>query len=327
MWRNATLRGPYAGGGAYYLCNLTNNATIQMGNASFDGGTFFGILTNHGSFNYGQGDFTQSTLINHGTFTMSGDFSCMQLVNHANVNIPSNLWIFATGENAPNAVENNHNLSMNPNSHIDVGNDSKLVNNGAMYAGGPGSDYAHIFGDVENNGYLLPCYSSLPSGYLYINGDYTASSTAELRIRIHGTALEEYDRLAVQGTANLAGELDVRLTDSFVPSAGDSFSFLGCSARNGQFNPVYLPTLPDGLDWQLTYATTGVTLAVVELQECPGDVDGDGDTDHPDLGALLSAWGTQPGDPDWNPGADLDGSGEVGHSDLGILLADWGCGT
>ena len=61
--------------------------------------------------------------------------------------------------------------------------------------------------------------------------------------------------------------------------------------------------------------------------ECDGDVDGDGDTDHSDLGALLGAWGSQPGDPNWLPGADLNGNGVVDHSDLGILLADWGCGT
>ena len=51
------------------------------------------------------------------------------------------------------------------------------------------------------------------------------------------------------------------------------------------------------------------------------------DTGHSDLGALLSAWGSQPGDPNWNEDADLDDDGQVGHRDLGILLADWGCGT
>lgn len=63
------------------------------------------------------------------------------------------------------------------------------------------------------------------------------------------------------------------------------------------------------------------------LPGCPGDIDGDGDTDHSDLGELLAAWCTQEGDPNWNPDADLDGDGHVGHGDLGILLADWGCGT
>jgi hypothetical protein len=60
--------------------------------------------------------------------------------------------------------------------------------------------------------------------------------------------------------------------------------------------------------------------------ECPGDIDGDGDTDHSDLGALLSAWCSVAGDPNWNPNADLDGDGHVGHGDLGIVLSDWGCG-
>jgi hypothetical protein len=60
---------------------------------------------------------------------------------------------------------------------------------------------------------------------------------------------------------------------------------------------------------------------------CPGDIDGDGDTDHSDLGALLSAWCAHPGDSNWNPNADLDGDGHVGHGDLGILLADWNCGV
>lgn len=62
-------------------------------------------------------------------------------------------------------------------------------------------------------------------------------------------------------------------------------------------------------------------------EECDGDIDGDGDTDHADLGAFLSAWCSHEGDPTWNAAADLDGDGHVGHGDLGILLGDWGCGT
>ena len=60
---------------------------------------------------------------------------------------------------------------------------------------------------------------------------------------------------------------------------------------------------------------------------CPGDIDGDGDCDHCDLGELLAAWCSHEGDPNWNHCADLDGDGHVGHGDLGILLADWGCGV
>jgi hypothetical protein len=53
---------------------------------------------------------------------------------------------------------------------------------------------------------------------------------------------------------------------------------------------------------------------------CPGDLDGDDDTDMSDLGILLAAW-------ELDDGGDLDGDGDTDISDLGILLADFGCGT
>jgi hypothetical protein len=60
---------------------------------------------------------------------------------------------------------------------------------------------------------------------------------------------------------------------------------------------------------------------------CPGDVDGDGDTDLSDLAALLAAYLACEGDPDYNPAADFDGSGCIDLSDLAALLADYLCGT
>jgi hypothetical protein len=66
--------------------------------------------------------------------------------------------------------------------------------------------------------------------------------------------------------------------------------------------------------------------AVPAEPTCPGDLDGDGDTDHSDLGILLADWGCIGSEPEDCPG-DLDGDFDTDHSDLGILLADWGCGT
>ena len=59
----------------------------------------------------------------------------------------------------------------------------------------------------------------------------------------------------------------------------------------------------------------------------PGDLNGDGDVDQSDLGILLAAWGTQPGDLYWAPRADINNDGCVDQSDLGILLSNWGYGT
>ena len=55
---------------------------------------------------------------------------------------------------------------------------------------------------------------------------------------------------------------------------------------------------------------------------CPGDLDGDGDTDLADLGILLADFGcTLPGP----CVGDLDNDGDTDLADLGILLADFGC--
>ena len=54
----------------------------------------------------------------------------------------------------------------------------------------------------------------------------------------------------------------------------------------------------------------------------PGDLNGDGCVDHPDLGILLGDWGCSGGD---CPG-DADGDGDTDHADLGVLLGHWGEG-
>ncbi len=321
MWRNALLRGPYAGGGNWWLCNFTNNATFQMGNNVADGGEFRGILTNAGTVNYYQGVCTQAKIINEQTFNLYGDLDCQQFVNDAySFVIPTDRWITATGVNAPNAFQNSSgcNLTMRPSSHIDVGNDSVMVNNGNMYAGGPGSNYAHIYGDMENHGYLIPTGYTADVGRLYVNGNFTASSSANLRIRLRGTNYTQHDQLLIQGSAQLAGKLDVRL-DGYNPVLGDYFDVVSFSSRTGQFSPVLLPALDPGLEWEVTHASTRVRLTVVEESgdPCPEDLDGDGSVGQSDLGILLSAYGH-------NAGGDIDGDGDTDQADLGQLLAMYG---
>ena len=79
------------------------------------------------------------------------------------------------------------------------------------------------------------------------------------------------------------------------------------------------PALPGRADWPMRGVDVRNT-GVFRPMRCVGDLDGDGDTDHSDLGILLAAWCT-------SGEGDLDGDGDTDHSDLGILLADWGCGT
>jgi len=313
MYRNAILRGTYAGGGIYNPCDFTNAATFQMGAVAADGGSFRGNLTNNGTFNYYQGDFSTSTLVNNGTFNMNADFTCRRLVNGANVKVYSGRTLTADGAGYANAIENNHNLVVYNGGTVTLAGDKPLVNNDNAYVDGA------ITGNVLNNDYFTPSDDTSATGWGAILGDYTQASSGQLRIKLAGLAPgNDYDRLSVTGTANLAGKLDVRLGGGFVPELGNFFHIVTYNGRVGQFNPVSLPTLPSGREWQLSYLSTGVKLTVVEPSLiCAGDLNCDGQIDFGDINPFvlaLSNWAAwQAQYPDCPPkNADINGDGQYG---------------
>ena len=55
-----------------------------------------------------------------------------------------------------------------------------------------------------------------------------------------------------------------------------------------------------------------------------GDIDDDNEVTLFDFGALVAAFGSLPGDGNWNPNADLDGDEEVTLFDFGILVRNFG---
>jgi hypothetical protein len=58
---------------------------------------------------------------------------------------------------------------------------------------------------------------------------------------------------------------------------------------------------------------------------CVGDINGDGFTDVFDFGDLTAAFGSMPGDPNWNPNADIVPDGQIDVFDFAELTADFGC--
>jgi len=81
----------------------------------------------------------------------------------------------------------------------------------------------------------------------------------------------------------------------------------------------------------IAWAAVSVCLLVSPLQAqdlhitlLNGDCDGDNEVTLLDFGIVVSAMGSVPGDPNWEPRADLDGDGEVTLFDFGIVERNFG---
>jgi len=81
------------------------------------------------------------------------------------------------------------------------------------------------------------------------------------------------------------------------------------------------PWLRERLSSQTLTATgiSGLSYSLIN-----GDINGDNTISLADFGKLKLAYGSVPGDSNWNPNADLDGNGSVGLSDFGILKLHYG---
>jgi len=82
-------------------------------------------------------------------------------------------------------------------------------------------------------------------------------------IQLAGANAGEFGILNVLGTANLSGQLDPVLLNGFVPTIGESFTFLTYGSVNGtlfMFNRN-IDNLPE--HWEVSYFPTSATLTVV----------------------------------------------------------------
>lgn len=68
----------------------------------------------------------------------------------------------------------------------------------------------------------------------------------------------------------------------------------------------------------------GANVSGVNVSLTNGDIDGDNEVALFDFGQLVSAFGSMPGDSNWNPDADLDGDNEVTLFDFGVLVRNFG---
>jgi hypothetical protein len=117
------------------------------------------------------------------------------------------------------------------------------------------------------NARLTNCGAVRPGaspGTLTIAGgnDYQQAATGTLIIEIGGkSAGTQYSQLAIAGAASLAGGLELRLINGFIPQPGDTFQLLTCAARAGTFSGIG-GSPPAGTLWMPRYTGTNVTLTL-----------------------------------------------------------------
>jgi hypothetical protein len=112
-----------------------------------------------------------------------------------------------------------------------------------------------INGSVTNSATIDLGANGAPVGQLTISGDYTQGGSATLIIRLQQAQGQQYDRLQIGGTANLAGTLQFNALNldsegRFIVAAGDTFTILTYNQVAGDFNQPYpLPRLVPNRVW------------------------------------------------------------------------------
>jgi hypothetical protein len=82
-------------------------------------------------------------------------------------------------------------------------------------------------------------------------------------IQIAGMSAGQFSVLNVLGNANLNGLLDPVLLSGFVPTIGDSFTFLNYASSTGEFSRINHPIFDNGLlQWSVIYEANHAILTV-----------------------------------------------------------------
>jgi hypothetical protein len=258
-----------------------NNGLIDINSGTFNiyaygGGTQTGVFTGqYGSINF-HGMAGSTLAFNSGVLQAKSLF----FENYTNVNIyatvnqgspGSYFQIYATAVKiyftttrpvlGETSVGGGGSLELKMNGPVTgpiiVAGEAKLTGTGS------------ITGSLENYGTVSPGESP---GIISVSDNYVQDSTGALAIELGGnTPGSGHDQLVVNGTATLAGKLDVSLINGFKPTLGQSFTILTYGSRSGEFSTVNLPQLDPGM--KLIVDNQGVNF-ILRVVESGGSISG-----------------------------------------------------
>jgi autotransporter-associated beta strand protein len=139
--------------------------------------------------------------------------------------------------------------------------DGSITSNTVVNRAGTLTGMGTINGNLTNNGRVSPGSAGSP-GMLTVTGNYTQAQYAALMLQLAGANAGEFSVLNILGTANLSGQLKPLLLNGFLPTVGESFTFLQYGAVNGtlfMYNRN-IDNLPE--HWDVSYFPTFAVLTV-----------------------------------------------------------------
>lgn len=220
------------------------------------------------------------------------------------------------------------------NSSISVGLAGSLKLGGSTFdgdltidAGGELAGQGILTGTLSNQaGGTVSPGGSGEVGWLEVENYYQADDAV---FEVDLFSLNDYDSLAVDGNATLAGELMIHVESSMTLAEMDAFTILSCTELNGQFDSISGDRSLGQFEWNVVYDYTANTVSLVlHAAFLPGDANKDGIVDGSDVIVIAGNWqaGVVGGGATWEMG-DFNGDGKVDGSDVTILASNWQRGT
>ena len=195
------------------LLNVNGNWTVPSGTATVSGGTVQTV----GDFNLGGG----GVLVANSNFNVAGaaNISSSGFVVNSVFTVNDNVNLNASTQAIINGALTTPNVNVGQNARLTVFGrvNGNVANVGLLEGRGL------VNGNVFNGGTVSPGTSI---GTLTINGNYTQNANGTLRIEVAGTSPGQFDVLAVNGHASLAGTLQLVRLGNFNLSVGDRIAFL-----------------------------------------------------------------------------------------------------
>jgi autotransporter-associated beta strand protein len=185
--------------------------------------------------------------------------------------------------------------------------DVTVTSNGTL----GGNGFVGTAGDASNvlinaGGRIAP---GLVAGKLSVTGNVTFEVGSFFDLQLGGTTpATQFDQLAIDGAATLAGSITVNLLNGYVPAAGTSFEVLNATGGvAGTFDPL-APS--NGIVWETAYGANTLTL----VSRFAADFNNDGQV----TGGDLETWKLNVGLATGATRAqgDADADGDVDGSDF-----------